>query len=85
MRACVHTCVRLSIFGYHCQVVNVKELVLKVRHDAARERRGLVLLLRPGYYSGAQSRVVAPTCCACFYYIYQGEKAAERHGGQFEA
>lgn len=34
-RACMHACVRPSIFGHHCRVVNVKELVLKVRHDAA--------------------------------------------------
>lgn len=35
MRECAHVSVRLSIFGHHCRVVNVKELVLKVRHDAA--------------------------------------------------
>lgn len=34
-RACMHACVRPAIFGLHCRVVNVKELVLKVRHDAA--------------------------------------------------
>lgn len=43
------------------------------------ECRGLVLLLRPGYYSGAQSRVVMLTCCAHFYYIYEAEKTKQRN------
>lgn len=43
------------------------------------ECRGPVLLLRPGYYSGAQSRVVMPTRCARFYYIYQAEKTKQRN------
>lgn len=32
---------------------------------------GLLLLLRPGYYSGTLTGVVSPTWCACFAFIYQ--------------
>lgn len=76
--ACVDACVRPSIFGHHCRVVNMKEPVLKVRHDAVNERRGPTLLLRPGYYSGAGRRVVGPTRCVCFSFISQAKTKKNR-------
>lgn len=68
--ACAHVSVRLSIFGYHCRVVNVKELVLKVRHDAALWRASAEsthspLPLWPGRTK--QGRRADPLCLFLLY------------------